>query len=433
MVSSYSPELLAPAGDLNRLEYALAYGADAVYAGQPAFSLRARENGFRSLDDLAKGIEICHAKGKRFHLTSNVISRNSKVAPFQKALLEACKLGPDALIVADPGIIQFIHKECPEIPIHLSVQANTTNYLTAQFWQSMGVSRIILSRELRLNEILEIQEKCPGLELEVFVHGNVCMAMSGRCMLSNWTTHRDANQGMCNNSCRMPYRLYANPEVQSDDYKAHEGEFFLERSNAPEDKPAELIGLDEDQWGTYFMSSRDLCALDAIPDLVNARLSSFKIEGRTRSVYYLSSVVHAYRKAIDAVMKGELIPPVSRELISDTDSRGRMPGFFKGPLPQNYEMTQEPSKTGAVAAQVDHIEADGSVLVQIKNRIDRNSRLYWLDPEIHEEVSISELKSAKNDPVEALHPGTNGLIKLNSDVTLRTKFEKFAFLVLKKD
>ena len=293
MVSSYKPELLAPAGDLKRMEYALAYGADAVYAGQPAFSLRARENGFRSLDDLAKGIEICHAKGKRFHLTSNVISRNSKVAPFQKALLEACKLGPDALIVADPGIIQFIHKECPEIPIHLSVQANTTNYLTAQFWQSMGVSRIILSRELRLGEILEIKEKCPGLELEVFVHGNVCMAMSGRCMLSNWTTHRDANQGMCNNSCRMPYRLYANPEVQSDDYQAHVGEFFLERTNATEGRAAELIGLDEDRWGTYFMSSRDLCALDSIPDLVNAQLSSFKIEGRTRSVYYLSSVVHA--------------------------------------------------------------------------------------------------------------------------------------------
>lgn len=426
---NYIPELLAPAGDLTRLEYALAYGADAVYAGQPAFSLRARENGFRNLDDLAKGIEITHAQGKKFYLTSNVIARNPKVAPFIKALLEAVELKPDALIVADPGVIAFMRKEAPQIPVHLSVQANTTNYLTAQFWQTIGVSRIILSRELKLSEVLEIQQKCPGLELEVFVHGNVCMAMSGRCMLSNWTTHRDANQGMCNNSCRMPYRLYANPEVQSDDYKNHEGEFFLERSNT---ENAELIGLDEDKWGTYFMSSRDLCALDAIPDLIAGHIESFKIEGRTRSVYYLSSVVHAYRKAIDAVLCGEGVPEISRELIADTDSRGRMPGFFKGPLPQNYESTQEPSKTGAVAAQVMRIDADGSILVHIKNRIDANTRLLWLDPETREEVSVLELKNAKNVPVEALHPGTDGIIRLRSDVTNHTKFAKFAFLVLKK-
>ena len=177
---NYIPELLAPAGDLKRLEYALAYGADAVYAGQPAFSLRARENGFRSLEDLEKGIALAHAKGKKFYLTSNVIARNAKVAPFEKSLLDAGKLKPDALSVADPGIIAFMRKEAPEIPIHLSVQANTTNYLTAQFWQSIGVSRVILSRELKLSEVLEIQEKCPELELEVFVHGNVCMAMSGR-------------------------------------------------------------------------------------------------------------------------------------------------------------------------------------------------------------------------------------------------------------
>ena len=240
---NYIPELLAPAGDLTRLEYALAYGADAVYAGQPAFSLRARENGFRNLDDLAKGIEITHAQGKKFYLTSNVIARNPKVAPYTKEFHEAVEIKPDALIVADPGVIAFMRKEAPQIPVHLSVQANTTNYLTAQFWQTIGVSRIILSRELKLSEVLEIQQKCPGLELEVFVHGNVCMAMSGRCMLSNWTTHRGANQGMCNNSCRMPYRLYANPEVQSDDYKNHEGEFFLERSNT---ENAELIGLDEE-------------------------------------------------------------------------------------------------------------------------------------------------------------------------------------------
>lgn len=427
---SQIPELLAPAGDPERLEYALAYGADAVYAGQPAFSLRARENGFRTLDDLAKGIERCHSRGKKFYLTSNVIAHNAKVESFQKALLEAVKLSPDALIVADPGIVAFIRKEAPEIPVHLSVQANTTNYLTAQFWQSLGVSRVILSRELRLPEVLEVQAKCPGLELEVFVHGNVCMAMSGRCMLSNWTSHRDANQGICNNSCRMPYRLYANPEIQSDDYRAQEGSFFLQRTN---DASAEPIALDEDRWGTYFMSSRDLCALEAIPALVDGKISSFKIEGRTRSVYYLSSVVLAYRKAIDAAIAGKEIPQESRELISDTDSRGRMPGFFKGPLPQNYESTQEPSTTGAVAAQVKQVGADGRVEVLVKNRFDIRSRLFWLDPETREEVRVQGLFDFKGSPAETLHPGTSGTVQLDKNVTGRTSLGKFAFLVLKKN
>ncbi len=180
------------------------------------------------------------------------------------------------------------------------------------------------------------------------------------------------------------------------------------------------------------MSSRDLCALDAIPDLVGGRIESFKIEGRTRSVYYLSSVVAAYRKALDASLAGEAIPQVSRELISDTDSRGRMPGFFKGPLPQNYESTQEPSKTGAVAAQIESVEEDGTLHVRVKNRFDRQTALAWFDPKIREAVSVSELKNAKGVPVETLHPGTEGLVRLHSDVTRRTDFKNFAFLVLKR-
>ncbi|MBR1745815.1 MAG: U32 family peptidase, partial [Fibrobacter sp.] len=222
------PELLAPAGDLTRMKYAYAYGADAVYAGQPAFSLRARENGFKNLDDLAEGIAYARKLGKKFYLTSNVIPRNVKVESFQKALLAAIELKPDALIVADPGFVGWLRKERPDVEIHLSVQANTTNYLAAKFWHDLGVRRIILSRELRLSEILEIKEKLPDLELEVFVHGAVCMAMSGRCMLSNWVTHRDANQGACDNSCRMPYRLYANSGPQVEDYREHEGEFSLQ-------------------------------------------------------------------------------------------------------------------------------------------------------------------------------------------------------------
>ena len=189
-IQNTKKELLAPAGDLTRLSYALAYGADAVYAGQPAFSLRARENGFKNLDDLAEGISLCRKAGKKFYLTSNVIARNTKVDAFQKALLAAIELKPDALIVADPGIIGFLRKEVPHQELHLSVQANTTNWLTAKYWAEQGIKRIILSRELRLEEVQEIHKRVPEIELEVFVHGAVCMAMSGRCMLSNWEIGR---------------------------------------------------------------------------------------------------------------------------------------------------------------------------------------------------------------------------------------------------
>ena len=343
------PELLAPAGDLVRMKYAFAYGADAVYAGQPAFSLRARENGFKNLDDLAEGIAYAHEHGKKFDLTSNVIPRNVKVESFQRALNAALELKPDALIVADPGFVGWLLKEHPETEVHLSVQANTTNYLAASFWKNLGVRRIILSRELRLSEILEIKKQVPDLELEVFVHGAVCMAMSGRCMLSNWVTHRDANQGACDNSCRMPYRLYANSGPQVEDYREHEGSFALQRTDRPELDP---IALDEDTWGTYFMSSRDLCALDVIPELVAGGLDSFKIEGRTRSVYYLSQVVRAYRMAIDAVAEGKPVPEESRRAISFVDGRGFMPGFLRGPLPQNYEATHVDAAGGCVAAQI---------------------------------------------------------------------------------
>ncbi len=426
------PELLAPAGDLTRLRYALAYGADAVYAGQPAFSLRARENGFRSLDEIAEGIEICRQAGKKFYLTSNVIARNGKIDAFCNTLLEAVKLKPDAFIVADPGVVWFLKKEAPEAHVHLSVQANTTNWLTAAFWAEMGVERVILSRELSLREVLEIQSRLPNMELEVFVHGNVCMAMSGRCMLSNWYSHRDANQGACNNSCRMPYRLYAN-DVQSDSYREAEGTFFLERADNPN---LPLIALDEDKFGTYFMSSRDLCALELIPELTAAGLASFKIEGRTRSVYYLSQVVSAYRQAIDAVCRGESVPASAYEAIRYTDSRGRMTGFGKGnTLSQNYTSTQEKSDAGCVAALVSEMEsienaATVKLKVKVKNAFSPNDTLKLMTPQGMRPCSLQSLENLKQEPVERLHPGTEGFVTIRETIT--PSDAEYAFLVLDK-
>ena len=394
-------ELLAPAGDLVRMKYAYAYGADAVYAGQPAFSLRARENGFRSLDDLAEGIAYARSLGKKFYLTSNVIPRNVKVESFQKALLAAIELKPDALIVADPGFVGWLRKERPDVEIHLSVQANTTNYLAAKFWRDLGVCRIILSRELRLSEILEIKEKLPDLELEVFVHGAVCMAMSGRCMLSNWVTHRDANQGACDNSCRMPYRLYANSGPQVEDYREHEGEFSLQRTDRPELPP---VALDEDTWGTYFMSSRDLCALDVIPELVQGGLDSFKIEGRTRSVYYLSQVVRAYR----------------------------MPGFLRGPLPQNYEATHVDAEGGCVAAQIlDYDATTNSCRVNVKNPFCMDDSLEIMTPAGMDPIQVESLMDFRGAAADRLNPGTEGRVFLQENVLKNTEKANFGFIVKK--
>ena len=433
------PELLAPAGDLSRMKYALAYGADAVYAGQPAFSLRSRENGFRNLDDLAEGIEYAHGLGKKFYLTSNVIPRNTKVEPFQKALLAALELKPDALIVADPGFVGWLREVSPQAEIHLSVQANTTNYLTASFWKDLGVRRIILSRELRLSEILEIKQRCPGLELEVFVHGAVCMSMSGRCMLSNWVAHRDANQGACDNSCRMPYRLYANPEPQCEQYREQVGEFSLRRTDREELPP---IALDEDTWGTYFMSSRDICALEVIPDLVYAGLDSFKIEGRTKSVYYLSQVVRAYRMAIDAAVcalesgaaaSPERVPLESRRAISFVDGRGFMPGFLRGPLPQNYQSTHEDAPAGCVVAQVlDYDPVAHCFKVNVKNAFSKEDLLELMVPGEMNPCMVKSLEDFRGAEAERLHPGTLGKVYLDAAQTetkISPESAKFGFFV----
>ena len=284
--------------------------------------------------------------------------------------------------------------------------------------------------------MVEIKERCPDLELEVFVHGAVCMSMSGRCMLSNWVTRRDANQGACDNSCRMPYRLYANPEPQCENYREHEGEFTLQRTDRPELDP---IALDEDAWGTYFMSSRDLCAMDVIPDLMMAGLDSFKIEGRTKSVYYLSQVVRAYRMAIDACAaqaeadKPLEVPAEARRAISFVDGRGFMTGFMKGPLPQNYESTHEDAEGGCVVAQVlSYDEATNSCRVNVKNRFSLDDSLELMTPAGQFSCEVLSMKDFKGGDTDTLHPGTEGWIFLSEAVSDMQKNANFFFFLKKK-
>lgn len=382
------PELLAPAGDLERMRIAFAYGADAVYAGQPAFSLRGRENGFKTVLDLAEGIHIAHDLGKKFYVASNLFPHNAKVGPFQRALDEIIAQKPDALIMADPGMIAWVRQQFPQMPVHLSVQAHTINWITAKFWFDLGVERIILARELKLREIQEICEKVPGLELEVFVHGAVCMASSGRCMISNYMEYRDANQGNCNNACRFPYEISATSK----------------------DLPAgESIRVTEDEHGTYLFNARDLCALPILEQVVASGVLSLKIEGRTRSPYYLAQVVRGYRLALDAIAQGNPVPEQAMQAIFATDSRGWMSGFYttEDPIPQNLAKERGTDTLRAeVVAQVRGWDSMKSrIQLSVRNRISTGEHLELLTPHGTFPFQALELSNHVGKPTDRLSSG----------------------------
>ena len=309
-----TPELLMPAGDMEKMKYAFAFGADAVYLGIPRFSLRARENGFKSFEQVAEAVNYAHSLGKKAYVTANIFPHNNKLPSFDKyiaQLLDLCK--PDAWIMSDPGLIMLMMEHFPKEIIHISVQANTINYASVKFWQRNGAKRIIVSREIAIKEMKEIHEVCPDMELESFVHGAICMAYSGRCLISNYLSNRDGNQGACTNSCRWQYKVYKKGEVQpdscckednpnktetaqGDEYVPLKDQFYVKES----ERPDELFELDEDEHGSYLMNSKDLCAIDSLEELYDAGVCSFKVEGRSKSVYYLAMITRAYRGATES-------------------------------------------------------------------------------------------------------------------------------------
>ena len=380
------PELLAPAGDLERLSIAFAYGADAVYAGHPAFSLRSRENGFKNLTVLKEGIETAHALGRKFYLAANVFPHGNKLAPFRRALEEVAPLRPDAFIMADPGMIAWALRELPGVPVHLSVQAHAVNAATCAFWHGLGVRRVILARELKLREVEEIRAAVPDLELEVFVHGSVCMAQSGRCMISNYMEHRDPNQGNCNNACRFPYELWA---------------------TSPELPKGEKIRVSEDEHGTYLFNARDLCALPILGDVAATGVASLKIEGRTRSPYYVAQVVRAYRLALDALSRHEPLPDEALRAIRATDTRGWTSGFFVPSDPSSAQLLdrgREARPTSEVVGQIRGWEG-GRALFSVRNRIVSGELLELLRPAGTISLQAAHLENHRGEAVEVLNPG----------------------------
>ncbi len=403
-----APELLAPAGSPEKLDYAFAYGADAVYAGIPKFSLRAKENRFRD-DSLKEAIATTHRLGKKIYITANILPPNRKVDSFKKSLAYYAEAGADAFIMSDPGLIQFVLKEFPHVPVHLSVQTNTINWSSVQFWHDLGVRRVILSRELSLEEIREIHERVPGMELEAFVHGAICIAYSGRCLLSNYFNHRDANQGTCTNSCRWEYNVYQeNPDAQLGARKVLDGDFFLEEAQ----RPGELMPVDEDEHGTYIMNSKDLRAIEYLRELKEAGVVSFKIEGRSKSEYYLSRITKSYRQALNDLIEARPFNPQLLEEVQKTANRGFTSAFLVSNAnreTERFDSPQEENLPQVYAGKVVDVRGDGMVQVDVKNRIELGDELECLSPKNQYRFKIGAMEDSAGAPISVAHGG-NGLV-----------------------
>jgi U32 family peptidase len=401
------PELLAPAGNLRNLRYALAYGADAVYAGQPRYSLRVRNNDFDKLANLAEGIALTHAAGKQFYLAVNLLPHNAKLKTFCADLAPIAALKPDALIMADPGLILLVREQWPELPIHLSVQANTMNWAAVRFWQQQGIRRVILSRELSLEEIAEIRQHCPDMELEVFVHGALCIAYSGRCLLSGYFNHRDPNQGSCTNACRWNYQLHPASEDASGDVQIYAG--LLEESQ----RPGEYMPVFEDEHGTYIMNSKDLRAVQHVARLAEIGVNSIKIEGRTKSHYYTARTAQVYRRALDAAAADQAFDPSLLSALNGLANRGYTEGFYRRhthDATQNYGqgVSQNDSQL-FVGEALGYV--DGLLEIEVKNRINRGDSVELMTPYGNHMFCVDILKNSAGEDIDCA-PGSGHIVYL---------------------
>jgi len=406
-----APELLAPAGNLRNLHYAIAYGADAVYAGMPRYSLRVRNNDFHKLETLAAGIEAVHNQGKAFFLASNVLPHNGKVRTYLDDIEPVIELGPDALIMADPGLIMLVRERWPELPVHLSVQANTVNFAAVKFWQALGIKRIILSRELSLDEVAEIRQECPDMELEVFVHGALCIAYSGRCLLSGYFNHRDANQGTCTNSCRWDYKVHAAETDLSGDavpvqvHKPTDKTWLIEEPG----RPGELMPIEEDEHGTYIMNSKDLRAVEHVQRLVEMGIDSLKIEGRTKSHYYTARTAQVYRRAIDDAVAGRPFDPGLLGKLDNLANRGYTDGFFQRHHEQDYQNYLDSHSRALQQQFVGEVIAydpeKQALEVDVKNKFSVGDDVELLLPSGNRLFTITQLLNQDYQPV-AVAPGS---------------------------
>jgi len=396
------PELLAPAGSRAMLDTAFNFGADAIYAGQPRYSLRVRNNDFGDLDVLAGGINHAHALGKKFYLVSNILPHGGKTRTFIQDMSPVIALKPDALIMSDPGLIMMVRENWPDMPIHLSVQANTVNGAAARFWQTVGISRIILSRELSLDEIAAVRQDCPDMELEVFVHGALCIAYSGRCLLSGYFSHRDPNQGACTNSCRWDYKIYQGSEDATGDI------YLLEEGG----KADALMPIEEDMHGTYILNSKDLRAIEHIERLTEMGIDSFKIEGRTKSPYYVARTCQSYRTAIDDAFAGRPFQPELLGHLEGLANRGYTDGFYQRHHDadyQNYLKGFSISGRSMYVGSILDIDPVKGARIDVKNRFAVGDKIELIEPHGNTDFILEELWSEDGKPIKVA-PGSGHIV-----------------------
>ena len=446
-----TPELLAPAGSLSMLETAFAFGATAVYAGQPRYSLRVRNNDFGDLATLKQGIDTAHRLGNKFYLVSNIYPHDNKLKSYVNNMNPVIALKPDAMIMSDPGLIMMAREAWPDMEIHLSVQANTVNSAAVKFWKSVGIARVILSRELSLDQVAQIRQECPDTELEVFVHGALCIAYSGRCLLSGYFNHRDANQGSCTNSCRWDYKTLQGVEDASgdiltpaaarareqgialpiseglpamsssgggcgsggcgssgcgssagNDLGAHpSGTYLIEESQ----RPGSYMPIEEDEHGTYVMNSKDLRAIEHVKRLVDIGIDSLKIEGRTKSPYYVCRTAQAYRRAIDDAVAGREFAPELIGQLEGLANRGYTSGFFQRHTPeetQNYlRGYSESGRSLYVGDAVAFDAARGMVQVNARNKFTVGDWLEIIHPTGNFDVQVQRMQNAEGEAVQS--------------------------------
>ena len=383
------PEILAPANSQEVLKTAVEYGADAVYIGGEMYGLRAKAKNF-SAEDMKKGIEYAHSRGKKVYVTANITAHNRDLEGVRYYFYELKEIGPDALIISDPGVFSIAREVCPEIDIHISTQSNNVNYMTFRFWKDQGAVRVVTARELSLEEIGDIRDNIPeDLEIETFIHGAMCISYSGRCLLSNYFTGRDANLGACTHPCRWKY-------------------YIME-----EKRPGEYLPVEENERGTYIFNSKDLCMIEHIPELVKAGIDSFKIEGRMKTALYVAVVSRTYRKALDDYFedpeKYEKNIPYYKEEIAKCTYRQFTTGFFFGPTSHESQIYDHNTyvKGYVYLGMISCVDSDGSGVFEQKNKFSVGDEVEIMKPSGENvRTKVLALRDEDGNEMESCpHPG----------------------------
>lgn len=402
-----SIELLAPAGNLEKLKMAIIYGADAVYLAGERYGLRAGAGNF-SPEELKEGMEFAHKHNKKVYITLNIIPHNDDLTGIDSFVKEISDLGADAVIVSDPGVLSIVREVNPDIPIHISTQANVTNYLSARFWQQQGAKRIIAARELSLKELSFMHGKLPDLELEAFVHGSMCISYSGRCLLSNFMAGRDANRGDCAHPCRWKYYL------------------------VEEKRPGEYFPVIEDGTGTFIFNSKDLCMIEHIPELIKAGVTSFKIEGRMKSSFYVATVVRAYRMALDSYLESPENYVFQEKWLDEAGKvshRGFTTGFFfgkPGQESQNYKTGSYIRTWDFVGIVLSYNEQDKTAVIEQRNKITRGDQIEIMQPGGRDFMfTVDEMRDMDGNLIDSTpHPQMVYTMKVPEPVEVNSMLRK---------